>query len=73
MVKVNPVAAWSRRRVWAYLRAHDLPRNPLYDVGYAQIGCAPCTRRIAPGEHERDGRWDGSLKVECGLHAPERV
>jgi len=73
MVKVNPVAAWSRRQVWGYLRAHDLPRNPLYDVGYAQIGCAPCTRRIAPGEHERDGRWDGSLKVECGLHAPERV
>ncbi len=73
MIKVNPVAAWTRRDVWAYLRAHDLPRNPLYDRGYAQIGCAPCTRAARPGEHERDGRWDGSLKVECGLHAPERV
>lgn len=71
MVKVNPLAAWTRRDTWAYLRAHDLPRNPLYDLGFAQIGCAPCTSRVAPGGHERDGRWDGSLKVECGLHAPE--
>jgi len=44
MVRVNPVATWSRRDVWQYLKAHDLPHNPLYDLGYTSIGCAPCTR-----------------------------
>ena len=52
IVKVNPVAAWTRRDTWAYLKEHDLPHNPLYDLGYASIGCAPCTRvcgsRVSP-------------------------
>lgn len=67
MVKVNPVATWSRREVWAYLREHDLPHNPLYDLGYASIGCAPCTRLQFPGEPERAGRWAGLSKWECGI------
>jgi phosphoadenosine phosphosulfate reductase len=71
MVKVNPLATWSRRQVWAYLAERNLPHNPLYDLGYAQIGCAPCTRMVMPGEHERDGRGDGSQKVECGIHVNE--
>jgi phosphoadenosine phosphosulfate reductase len=69
MLKVNPVARWSRDEVWRYLAEHDLPHNPLYDRGFAQIGCAPCTRAIRAGEDERAGRWDGSAKVECGLHS----
>jgi phosphoadenosine phosphosulfate reductase len=68
MVKVNPVATWSRRDTWAYLREHDLPHNPLYDLGYASIGCAPCTRIRFPGEPERAGRWAGLSKWECGIH-----
>jgi phosphoadenosine phosphosulfate reductase len=68
MVKVNPVANWTRRDVWTYLAENDLPRNPLYDLGYAQVGCAPCTRLVFAGEAERAGRWDGSQKVECGIH-----
>jgi phosphoadenosine phosphosulfate reductase len=68
MVKVNPVANWSRRDVWTYLKEHDIPHHPLYDIGYAQIGCAPCTRIAFPGEDERESRWDGSQKVECGIH-----
>lgn len=68
IVKVNPVATWSRRDTWAYLREHDLPHNPLYDVGYASIGCAPCTRMRFPGEAERAGRWAGLSKWECGIH-----
>jgi phosphoadenosine phosphosulfate reductase len=68
MVKVNPVANWSRKDAWAYLRENDLPHNPLYDLGYAQVGCAPCTRVVFLGEDERAGRWDGSQKVECGIH-----
>jgi phosphoadenosine phosphosulfate reductase len=71
MVKVNPLATWSRRDAWAYLAERNLPHNPLYDLGYAQVGCAPCTRMVLPGEHERDGRWDGSQKVECGIHVRE--
>ena len=69
LVKFNPVANWSRSEVWLYLKEHGLPHHPLYDLGYAQIGCAPCTRPVLAGEDERAGRWDGSQKVECGLHA----
>ena len=68
IVKVNPVANWSRKQAWDYLRENDLPHNPLYDLGYAQVGCAPCTRSVFIGEDERAGRWDGSQKVECGIH-----
>jgi phosphoadenosine phosphosulfate reductase len=67
IVKVNPVAAWTRRDTWAYLKEHDLPHNPLYDLGYASIGCAPCTRIASPGEPERAGRWAGLSKWECGI------
>ena len=62
--KLNPLADWSDRRVWAYIAQHDLPYNQLHDAGYASIGCAPCT---LPGDG-RDGRWAGSAKTECGLH-----
>jgi len=71
MVKVNPVAAWSRQQTWAYLQEHDLPHNPLYDLGYASIGCAPCTRLAFPGEPERSGRWAGLSKWECGIQERE--
>jgi phosphoadenosine phosphosulfate reductase len=67
IVKVNPVATWTRRDTWAYLKEHDLPHNPLYDLGYASIGCAPCTRLQFPGEPERAGRWAGLSKWECGI------
>jgi phosphoadenosine phosphosulfate reductase len=68
IVKINPVAAWSREETWRYLRDHDLPHNPLYDLGYASIGCAPCTRMQFEGEPERAGRWAGRAKWECGIH-----
>ncbi len=71
IVKVNPVAAWTKRDVWAYLTEHDLPHNPLYDLGYASIGCAPCTRLRLTGEPERAGRWAGLSQWECGIHASE--
>lgn len=67
IVKVNPVATWTRRDTWSYLKEHGLPHNPLYDLGYASIGCAPCTRLSLPGEHEREGRWAGLSKWECGI------
>ena len=71
IVRINPVTTWTRRRVWQYLRYHDLPHNPLYDLGYSSIGCAPCTRTQFPGEPERAGRWAGFAKWECGIHERE--
>jgi phosphoadenosine phosphosulfate reductase len=71
ILKVNPVANWTRRDTWAYLRANDLPHNPLYDLGYSSIGCAPCTRMRFDGEPERAGRWAGLSKWECGIHQRE--
>ncbi len=70
--KVAPLADWTSEQVWAYVREHDLPYNPLHDEGYESIGCAPCTRPVAPGEDERSGRWwweDEADGRECGLHA----
>ena len=68
LVKINPLAGWTRERVWDYIFEHRLPYNALYDQGYSSIGCAPCTRAVAAGEHERAGRWDGLTKMECGIH-----
>jgi phosphoadenosine phosphosulfate reductase len=71
MVKINPMATWSHQDVWRYLKDNDLPNNPLYDLGYSSIGCAPCTRMRFAGEPERAGRWAGKPKWECGIHTNE--
>jgi phosphoadenosine phosphosulfate reductase len=67
-VKVNPIARWSQDDVDAYVEANGILVNPLQYDGYPSIGCAPCTRRVAPGEDARAGRWADSAKTECGLH-----
>jgi phosphoadenosine phosphosulfate reductase len=66
--RINPLAAWTQGDIEAYFAAHDLPRHPLVEDGYPSIGCIPCTRRVAPGENYRDGRWAGLDKDECGIH-----
>ncbi len=63
--KVNPLADWTEADVWRYIAEHDLPYNPLHDQGYPTIGCTHCTK-AGTG---REGRWEGSGKTECGLHA----
>jgi phosphoadenosine phosphosulfate reductase len=68
MVKLNPIAAWTDEDIDAYIAEHGLLVNPLLSDGYGSIGCAPCTRRLLPGEHSRAGRWAGSPLTECGLH-----
>ena len=68
MVKVNPLATWTMADIEAYQVEHGLPRNPLVAQGYPSIGCAPCTRQVAPGEDPRAGRWAGKDKTECGIH-----
>lgn len=68
LVKINPLVGWSSEQVWAYVREHDVPFNPLHVQGFPSIGCAPCTTPVAPGEDPRAGRWRGREKTECGLH-----
>ncbi len=68
MVKINPIAAWSFDELLDYATTHQVPTNPLLTQGYPSIGCAPCTRPVAPGEDPRAGRWAGLNKTECGLH-----
>lgn len=68
MVKVNPLAAWSFDELLDYAATNSVPVNLLLTDGYPSIGCAPCTRRVEPGEDPRAGRWAGLAKTECGLH-----
>jgi phosphoadenosine phosphosulfate reductase len=69
-LKLSPLAAWTRADVLGYVKAERLPMHPLYAEGYTSIGCAPCTRPVAPGEDERAGRWwwEAGADRECGLH-----
>ena len=70
IVKLNPLAEWTKREVWAYLGEHDVPVHGLYAQGYTSIGCAPCTRAIGEGEDDRAGRWwwETNAPKECGMH-----
>ena len=70
IAKYNPLADWTEADVWAYLKAFDVPVNPLHARGYPSIGCEPCTRAIRPGEDSRAGRWwwESRDTKECGLH-----
>lgn len=70
LVKISPLADWTRERVWNYVVKNDVPYNPLHDRNYPSIGCTHCTRAVMPGEDLRAGRWSGSGKTECGLHSP---
>jgi phosphoadenosine phosphosulfate reductase len=67
-VKVNPIVDWSDGDVDAYVAERGLLVNPLRGEGYPSIGCEPCTRRVAPGDDARAGRWPGQDKKECGIH-----
>lgn len=73
--KFNPLHDWTEADVWDYLRANDVPYNELHDRSYPSIGCAPCTRAIAPGEDVRAGRWwwEQADTKECGLHVRRAV
>ena len=70
IVKINPLARWTTREVWAHLLEHEVRYNPLHNQGYPSIGCMPCTSAVGDGEDERAGRWRGVAKTECGLHGP---
>ncbi|MEX0977992.1 MAG: phosphoadenylyl-sulfate reductase [Pirellulales bacterium] len=71
LVKISPLANWTKNDVWKLITDHDIPYNPLHDQGYTSIGCWPCTRAVMFGEDERAGRWSGTAKTECGLHTKD--
>lgn len=71
LVKVSPLANWTKKDVWGLITKYDIPYNALHDQGYTSIGCWPCTRSVMFGEDERAGRWSGTAKTECGLHTSE--
>ncbi len=68
VLRFHPMLDWSIQEVFAYLREYDLPRHSLDAKGYSSIGCEPCTKKPDPEMHEREARWYGMNKVECGLN-----
>lgn len=76
VIKFNPLANWSSKEVWDYIRLSEVPFNPLHEQGFISIGCEPCTRPVLPNQHEREGRWwwEEDTQKECGLHiAPSKI
>lgn len=70
VIKLYPLIDVTTDEVWSFIKAHNIPYNPMHDQGFPSIGCAPCTRAITPGEHPRAGRWwwEQNGAQECGLH-----
>lgn len=70
LIKFNPLANWSSKEVWDYIRLSECPYNKLHERGFISIGCEPCTRPVLPNQHEREGRWwwEEATQKECGLH-----
>lgn len=68
ILKLNPMANWSREAIWDYIAAEKIPYNALHDRGYRSVGCWPCTKPSGGGDDERAGRWTGFAKSECGIH-----
>jgi len=73
IVKVNPIAGWTRDQVIEYATAHNVPLNRLHDFGYPSVGCEPCSRAIEAGEDPRAGRWwwENPETRECGIHVEQ--
>ena len=71
LVKISPLANWTKAQVWKRITEENIPYNPLHDQGYPSVGCWPCTRPVLFGEDERAGRWSGTAKTECGLHTAD--
>lgn len=71
LVKFNPLANWSSKQVWQYIRDNGVPFNELHEKGFISIGCEPCTRPVLPNQNEREGRWwwEDAANKECGLHS----
>lgn len=67
-IRFHPMLDWDNRKIFNYIKEHSLPKHPLDAKGYISIGCEPCTRKMDLDMQEREARWFGLNKVECGLH-----
>lgn len=67
-IRFHPMLNWNSKMIWEYRKQFNLPDHPMENKGYLSIGCEPCTRRIDPDMQERESRWYGMNKTECGLH-----
>lgn len=74
LTKFNPLCHWTSEQVWNYIRALEVPYNPLHEQGYISIGCEPCTRATLPHQDPREGRWwwEAEDNKECGLHVKDQ-
>lgn len=66
-LRFHPLLDWHSRDIHAYIKRFALPRHPLEEQGYVSIGCKPCTKKFDLRD-ERESRWFGLNKTECGLH-----
>ncbi|MBK6263439.1 phosphoadenylyl-sulfate reductase [Marivirga sp. S37H4] len=66
--RLHPMLDWSSKMVHDYRKEYRLPDHPLEAKGYFSIGCEPCTRKFDLDMQERESRWYGMNKTECGLH-----
>lgn len=67
-IRFHPMLDWSPKMIYDYQKEYNLPKHPLENSGYLSIGCEPCTRKVDPEMMEREARWYGMNKTECGLH-----
>lgn len=68
VIRFHPMLDWNSKMIWQYQKEFNLPKHPLEEKGYLSIGCEPCTRKFDPEMQERESRWFGMNKVECGLN-----
>lgn len=73
VIKINPVAHWTGEKIWDEIHRLNLPYNPMHDEGFPSIGCIPCTQPVNASKEsdDRNGRWNGTDKTECGIHFPD--
>lgn len=68
VIRFHPILDWTTKEIFQYKKEYSLPSHPLDAKGYTSVGCEPCTRKLDPDMMEREARWYGLNKVECGLH-----
>lgn len=66
-IRIHPLLDWSSKEIFSYRRTHRLREHPLDSFGYRSIGCQPCTAKFDPNRTDREARWLGFEKEECGL------
>ncbi len=69
-IRIHPLINWTINDIWNFVNKRKIPFHPLYEKGYTSIGCFPpaCTAKNKENNSEREGRWTGKKKIECGLH-----